>query len=158
MIKMSKIYRGQKAVVEITDSDSADVPIGILQDVEVSMNKEVSELFGTGSIKRKDVQQTELQVVVSGTVSAWNFDTLMTLVDYDGTANEINDTSDMPLFTVTVKLRDTETSYGDTDYDEIEVQNAYIEEVPISGSRDEWIEADLEFVGDDVKFTEYTPD
>ncbi len=142
------IWRGQKADIKI-EEDSTELTVGILQEVEVSPSKEISELYGAGSIKRQDVQQTEFSVTVSGTLAAWDMATFESLVDYDSSNDEINDTSDVPTFTVTANVTDN----SGTEYN-LEVNDAYSEDVPISGSRDEWIELDMEFIGSDLSITE----
>lgn len=142
------IWRGQTAMLSMTDSSDTDVPIGILQDVEVSADFETSELYGSGSTKRIDVQKTEHRVKVSGTVSAWDLDTFKTLMDYDSTNSDIDDSADISLFNVSLSIK----SKGATTADTIKVKNIYFESVPISGSRDEYIELSLEGTGDDIEF------
>lgn len=142
------IWRGQTATLSITDSSDADVPIGILQDVEVSTDFEVNELFGSGSTKRQDVSKVEHSVSVSGTVSAWDLDSWKTLIDYDDVNDVIDDSADMPLFTVTLNITKKDGESAEI----IEIKNVYFEGVPISGSRDEYIELSLEGKGDDIEF------
>ena len=143
----ASIWRGQKA--DITIEGDATLTVGILQDVEVSPSKETSELYGAGSIKRQDVQQTEFSVTVSGTLAAWDMESYKSLIDYDGTGEQITDTSDVPQFTVTTNV----TNNSGTEYN-IKVKDAYSEDIPFSGSRDEWLELDMEFIGSDITITE----
>ena len=141
-------WRGQKADLIIEDESETEITVGVLQDIEVSPSKEISTLYGAGSIKRQDVQQTELDVSVSGTLASWDMDAFKSLVDYDDTAEEINDTATVPLFTVEAHVTDNS---GNEQI--IVVEEAYSEDVPISGSKDDWIELDMNFIGSDLSVT-----
>lgn len=142
------LWRGQKADLEIDDDSGTEVTVGVLQEIEISPSKEISTLYGAGSIKRQDVQQTELEVSVSGTLASWDMDAFKSLIDYDDTGDEINDTSTVQTFTVKAYVTDNSGNE-----EKIEVKDAYSEDVPISGSRDEWIELDMEFIGSDLSIT-----
>ncbi len=142
-------WRGQKASISAEDNDSgSSITLGALTDIEVNLSKETAELYGSGSTKRLDVQQTEQQVMISGTLIGWDMDAFKSLIGYDSANDQIKDTSTVPTFTVTAQVEDTS---GNT-YD-IEATDAYTEEVPISGGRDEWLSMELEFIASDLSVT-----
>jgi len=140
---MAKQWRGQTAILTVKQ-DTTDQPVGVLQDVEVSKESETSELYGSGSIKRQDVQQTEVSFSVSGTVSAWDMDTWETLIDYD--TDGVADSPDIPKFTVSLDVTAVSSDTAET----IQVDEVYFESVPISGSYDDYIELDLDGTGKDI--------
>jgi len=143
---MADRWKGQTATLTITDDSDSDVPIGVLQDVEISKESETAELYGSGSVKRQDVAQTEVSVTVSGTVAAWDIETWKSLIGYDDTNDEIEDTATLPTFQVDMEATATGTDTADT----IRVTNVYFESVPISGSYDDYLELDLDGTGDDA--------
>lgn len=144
---MAKVLRGQSATIEVADSGGTTIPIGILDNPEVAApEQEVQELRGAGSTKWQDIQKTETKVRVSGEVAEYNLDAWDQFVDYDSTAEALDDSADVATFTVTMTFT---ASDGSTK--EIPVTEAYVDtSIPLGGSRDEWIGMDLEFVGRDL--------
>lgn len=144
---MAQSWRGQDAILSITDASDENVPVAVLQDVEVTKESETSELRGSGSVKRKDVQQTEVNITVTGTVAEWDFDAWKTLIDYDTASSEIKDSSSIPLFDVDVDITESGTDTADT----IRVKDVYFPDLTVSGSRDEYLEMDLDGNGKDIE-------
>lgn len=140
----AKVLRGQSAVIEISDSGGTDIPVGILDNPEVAApEQEVQELRGAGSSEWQDLQKTETAVLVSGEVAEFDLDAWDQLVDYDSTAESLDDSADVETFTITVTYT---ASDGSTK--EIPVVDAYVNgSIPLGGSRDEWIGMDLDFRG-----------
>lgn len=138
---MSEVFRGQLADIEVEQSGST-IPIGIIDEPEVTVTSNVEQLRGAGPVTWQDLQRTELQVEVSGTVAEWDLDTWKTMVGYDEVADELLDGADVPTWTTTVIYEDTS---GDTA--QFPVQECYTENVTVGGSREEWIGMDLDFTG-----------
>jgi hypothetical protein len=134
-------------VADITiDQSGTDIPIGIIDDPEVVVTKNIEQLRGAGEVTWQDLMQTEIEVTVSGTVAEWDLDTWKTFVGYDEVADEIDNTADVPTWT-------TEVIYEDTDGDtaNFPVQECYSEDVTVGGSREEWIGMGLSFTGQTIK-------
>ncbi len=144
---MTKHWRGQDAVLNITDASDTNVPVGVLQDVEVNPEKETEELRGSGSIERQDVQQYELNISVTGTIAEWDLETWKSIIGYNSTDGKIEDTSDIPLFDVDVDIQSSDSDTADT----IRVKDVYFPELPISGNRDDYLEMDLDGNGRTVE-------
>lgn len=145
-----KVWKGQEATLSI-EKNSTSYPIGGLQNVEYETEKNIEEKFGAGSIKRLDIQQTELRVNVTADVASWDLAGWQALTGYDTTNAEIEDTPTPPTFTVsgTIEAADgTELS--------ITVENCYAENVPIGGGKDEWMELELNLTGGDITQLEET--
>jgi hypothetical protein len=144
---MPKKWQGQKAAIELSGGSLPADPIGVINDPEVSApEQEVQELRGAGSVKWQDLQRTSISVTVTGEVMAWDAETWDRLVDYDEAQGELNDSADVPTFTVTVEFN---ASDGSTK--EIPIINAYVDgSIPAGGSRDEWTSLSLQFVGQDL--------
>jgi len=143
---MSESFRGQVADIEVDDSGTT-IPIGIIDEPEVTVTKNIEQLRGAGEITWQDLQQTEIEVSVTGTVMEWDLDTWYALVDYDEVADEIViDSADVKTVTCTVIYEDTS---GDTA--EFPVQECYSEDLTIGGSREEWIGLDLDLTGKTIK-------
>lgn len=145
---MSESFRGQLATIEVTQGGTT-IPIGIIDEPELSVSKNVEQLRGAGPITWQDLQQTELQVSVTGTVAEWDLDTWKTFVGYDEAADEILTGPEVPTWTTTVIYEDTN---GDTA--EFEVVECYTEDTTVGGSREEWIGMDLDFTGKTVQNVE----
>jgi len=142
---MTEIFRGQVADIEVDDSGTT-VPVGIINDPEVTVVSNVEELRGAGSTTWQDLQRTELAVEVTGTVMEWDLDTWFTLTGYDEATDQLPTDADVPTWTTTVIYEDTN---GDTA--EFPVQDCYTESVPVGGSREEWIGLDLDFRGKTIQ-------
>lgn len=141
-----KAWRGQSAAVTVYDDADVEIPLGVLQNVEVSAPEaEVSELRGAGTQQWLDIQATEKGVTVSGEWLTLGLDAWDTLINYDSVNNEIDDSPDMPLF----KLEITHNS-ADGSTKVITVDPAYNDSVPFGGSRDEWVGTDTEFTGNTI--------
>jgi len=138
------IWRGQKADLTVTDEEtSTSITVGVLQDIELSVNRETSELYGAGSIKRQDVQATELNISITATIASFDQTGFETLGNV--TSSGVEDSSDLPTFEVEGQFEDTSGTAMD-----MLVSGVYFEEVPLSGSRDEWVEMSLEGTGADI--------
>ena len=136
-------WRGSEAVVTISDSD---VDVGILQEVEISVEKEIQELYGAGSTERQDVQQTEQTVAVSAEFMSWTMDGFETLIgtsETNDTNQELEDTSDVPVVDVVGEFKEVEGGTKHT----ITVKDVYFDSLPLSGARDDWVSMDIDGVG-----------
>jgi len=140
---MAKKFRGQEAILEIADSSGTSIPVGILDDPEVTApEQEVQELRGAGSTEWQDLQKTETKVTVSGTVAEMALDAWDQLIDYDDTAGALDDSAEVATFEITV----TYTAASDGSTKEILVRESYVDgSIPLGGARDEWIGMDLSF-------------
>lgn len=136
-------WRGSEAVVTISDSD---VDVGILQEVEIAVEKEIQELYGAGSTERQDVQQTEQTVAVSAEFMSWTMDGFETLIgtsETNDTNQELEDTSDVPVVDVVGEFKEVEEGTKHT----ITVKDVYFDSLPLSGARDDWVSMDIDGVG-----------
>jgi len=138
---MSEIWRGQTADIEIEQGGTA-VPIGIIDDPEVSVTDNVEELRGAGPTTWQDLMRTERKVEVTGTVAEWDLDTWTALVGYDEAADELQDSAEVPTWTTTVIYEDTNSETA-----VFPVVDCYTEDLPLGGSREEWIGMDFDFSG-----------
>ena len=141
---MTRKFRGQEAVIEVDDGGTT-VPVGILDEPEIVVSKDIQKLMGAGDIRWQDLQQTSVEVSVTGTIAEWDLDTWKTFVGYDEAADELLSDASVPTWTTTVIFTDTQ---GDTA--EFTVQECYNEDVTLGGSREEWIGMDLDFTGQTV--------
>lgn len=141
---MTKVWRGQTADLEVETTGGTAIPVGVLDEPEVSApEQEVQELRGAGSTEWLDLQKTETSVSVSGDVASWDIDAWDELIDYDTAADKLDDSADVATFTVTVIY---EASDGSTKT--IPVVEAYVDgSIPLGGSREEWIGMSLELRG-----------
>lgn len=141
-------WRGQTALLSIEESDGGtSVPVGVLQDWEITVDKEIVYLRGSGSPKIKDRQQTEIEVGITGTVMAFDTDTYDKLVDYDSANSELKDTEDVKTFKVTAQA---EPTTSDTTEKWI-VKEVDFPGLSIGGSSDEFIGIDLDGTGSDLE-------
>lgn len=140
------IFRGQTAQIQI-----GGITVGVLQDAEINPSKNVEELRGQ-SIKRADAQQTELNVAVSATHASFNLQALKDILGYDETNDEIEDTPEVPTFTVTGTFTSTD---GSEDFD-MAVQNVYFDDLNLSWDPDSHVTKDVSGTGDDIVFTDNT--
>lgn len=138
---MTEVWRGQVADIEVDDGGTT-VPIGIIDEPELTVTSNVEQLRGAGPVTWQDLQRTELQVNVTGTVAEWDLDTWKTMVGYDEAQDQLLTGADVPTWTTTVIYEDTS---GDTAT--FPVQECYTEDVSVGGSREEWIGMDLDFTG-----------
>jgi len=142
---MAQIFRGHKSTISVSTSGGSSVPVGALQDVEIEVSRNIEVLFGSGSIKRQDQQQTELEIGVSATVSSWDAAAWKDLVDWNSTDTVITDSTDVPLFDIEAVRTD---SSGATLT--VTVEDIYFEDLPISGDKDSYVELDLNGTGKDI--------
>jgi len=132
---MTKKWRGQEAVLEMTGGNLPSDPFGVLQDVTVSPAQEVSELRGAGDVRWVDLQRASVSVEITGEVMAWKPETWDVLVDYDKAAGGLDPSAEVPTFQTTVELESADSSTK-----VIEFAEGYMDPPPeIGGGRDEWI-------------------
>jgi len=132
-------WQGQRTVLEISNGSLPTDAIGVLQNVTLSPTQEVSELRGAGDVRWVDIMRTSIGIEISGTVAAWDADTWDTLIDYDDAADAFPSTADVPTFTTTTTLEDTD---GNTK--EIEAKPGYMDPPPeLSSEREDWVMMDL---------------
>ena len=137
---MSLKWRGQEAVVSAEDGTGTNLPIGLLQDIEVSVPREVQQLRGSGDdISFQDVFASEVEVNLSGEIMEWDTDFWHQLIGFDEAAGALDTTPEVPTVTVTATI----TATDDTEQ-QYRFPNAYDDEGTISGARDEWIGIPLE--------------
>jgi len=137
-------FRGQEATISVTQ-DGTSIPIGILDNPEVEVSKDISYLEGSGEITFRDLEQTSLRINVSGEIAAWDLDTWRTFVGYDSGADEIRTDAEVPTWTTEITYTDNN---GDTAV--FTVIECHSDSIPLGGARDEWIGMDLNFVGKTV--------
>ena len=140
-------WHGQNAILSIEDSEGNPISIGVLQDVEVSTDREIKELRGSGSIKRQDIMQTEISIKVTGTIAEWDLDAYKTLIAYSESPGKIEDSSSPSTFTVDVDVEPSDSSTAET----IQVKEVYFDSLPIRGSREEFLNIDLDGNGKDIE-------
>ena len=142
---MSK-FRGQTATLTIDG-----VTVGVLQNAEVNPSKNIEELTGQ-SIKTEDRMQTEVRVSVSAEHASFDLAGLKSILGYDDTNDEIEDTPEVPTFTVTGNFVSTDSS---EDFD-LDVLNVYFDDLTLSWDGDTHVTQDLSGTGDDISFTDNT--
>lgn len=140
------VFRGQTATLQIDG-----VTVGVLQDAELNPTKETEELTGQ-SIKREDIMQTSFRVGVSATYASFDLQGLKDVLGYDDSNDEIEDTPEIPSFTVTGTFVSTDSSQ---DFD-LAAENVVFEDLSLSWDGDSHVEEGLEGEGDDITFTDNT--
>jgi len=140
------VFRGQTATLTING-----VTVGVLQNAEVNPSKNIEELRGQ-SIKREDAMQTELNVSVSAEYASFDLAGLKTVLGYDEGNDEIEDTPEVPTFTVTGNFVSTD---GNEDFD-LDVLNVYFDDINLSWDGDTHVTKDVSGTGDDISFTDNT--
>jgi len=145
---MSKTWRGQESVIEISDTNGNPVPIGIIDDPSVTAPEQtVEELRGAGSTEFQDLQKTETAPTASGTVSEFALDAWDNLVDYDDVNSKLDDSAAVKQFDVTTIFKSSDGSTKD-----IILKGAYVDGgIEIGGSREDFIGLDLTFVGKTIE-------
>lgn len=139
-------FRGQTATLQING-----VTVGVLQDAELNPTKETEELTGQ-SIKREDIMQTQFRVSVSATYASFDLQGLKDILGYDDNNNEIEDTPNIPSFTVTGSFSSTD---GTEDFD-LAAENVVFDDLSLSWDGDTHVTKDLTGEGDDITFTDNT--
>jgi len=139
-------FRGQTATLQIDG-----VTVGVLQNAELNPTKETEELTGQ-SIKREDIMQTEFRVEITAEYGSFNIDGLKSLLGYDETNDEIEDTPEIPQFTVTGNFQSVD---GTIDED-IDVLNVVFPDISLEWDGDTHVTNNLSGTGDDMSFTDNT--
>lgn len=140
------IFRGQTATISING-----VTVGVLQEAEINTNKETEELTGQ-STKREDVIQTAQRVTVTASHGSFDLAGIKSILGYDDTNDELEDTPDIPTFTVTGTFTSKD---GSEDFD-LAVQNVYFDDHSLSWDGDTHVTQDISGEGDDINFTDNT--
>lgn len=139
-------FRGQTAKLQING-----VTVGVLQDAELNPTKETEELTGQ-SVKREDIMQTQFRVGVSATYASFDLEGLKDILGYDDSTNQIEDTPDIPSFTVSGEFESIDSS---EDFD-LAAENVVFDDLTLSWDGDTHVEEDLTGEGDDITFTDNT--
>lgn len=137
-------FRGQTAELQIDG-----ITVGVLQDAELNPTKETEELTGQ-SIKREDIMQTQFRVSVNASYADFDLDDLKSILGYDDSNNEIEDTPEIPSFTVTGTFVSTDSSQ---DFD-LAAENVVFPDLTLSWDGDSHVTKDLSGEGDDITFTD----
>lgn len=137
-------HRGQEATAVIKGEDAN---MGLLQDLSVSVPREYSELTGAGTNKVVDEQQTLARPELSGTWGTWTDGLWDSIIDYDDVADELNDTSEPPLFDIEVRIP---ASDGGTDT-EFEIVDCRPESPSIGDLPDSHGTLQVDFTGRDIQ-------
>ena len=138
------VWRGQTADIEIERNGTAQT-VGIVDNVEITPEKDVQQLRGAssdGTITWQDLQQTSLEVSVSGDIMEWDLDTWKAIVGYDEAVDELRSDAEVPTFSITVLYQNAE---GNTAA--FPIPEAFDESLPLGGSREEWIGMSLDATG-----------
>lgn len=142
----TKKYQGQSAVVELTGGSMPTDPVGVLQSVTITPDRETSELRGAGDTRFVDVMETARAFDISAEVMAWDLETWDRAIEWDEATAETDGSADVTRFTITVTL---ETSDGSTK--EIGFPEAYFTTLPeISAEREDYVGLPLELRAPDV--------
>jgi len=139
-------FRGQTASLQIDG-----VTVGVLQNAEINPSSETEELTGQ-SIKREDIMRTSFRVSVSAEYGSFDIQGLKDVLGYDDTNDEIEDTPDMPQFTVTGNFK----SIDGTIDEDMAIQNVVFPDLTISWDGDTHPTKSIEGEGDDITFTDNT--
>lgn len=140
------IFRGQTATASI-----GSVTVGVLQNVEISVEFEDEELTGQ-SLKREDVMRTAVNIEVTAEYGSFDLAGIKSLIGYDDTNNEIEDTPEPPSFTVTGTL----VSVDSTEDFDIDVTETIFDSISWSWDGDTHVTEDLSGTGTDIILTDNT--
>ena len=143
---MSNTFRGQTATLQIDG-----VTVGVLQNAELNPTKETEELTGQ-SIKREDIIQTSFRVEITAEYGNFDIQGLKDILGYDDTNDEIEDTPEIPSFTVTGNFQSVD---GTIDED-IDVLNVVFPDLTLSWDGDSHVTNNLSGTGDDMTFVDNT--
>jgi len=143
---MPKKFRGQEAVLELSGGNLSADPVGVLQEVTITPDREVQELRGAGDTRFVDVAETARAFDVTGTVSAWALDTWDRAIEFDDATGETDSTADVQRFDATVTL-----NAADGSTKEIGFIDGYFNPPPeISGDRESYQGLSIELRFPDV--------
>jgi hypothetical protein len=141
-----KKFRGQEAVLELSNGNLPTDPIGVLQEITITPERESSELRGTGDTRFVDAMETARGFDVSGTVLAWDLETWDRAIEWDDVGSETDGSADMQRFTATVTHNSADGSTK-----EIGFADGYFDPMPeIGGGREDWIGMDINLRFPDV--------
>jgi hypothetical protein len=143
---MPKKFHGQEAVLEVSGGNMPSDPLGVLQEVTITPERDASELRGAGDTRFVDVMETSRAFDVSGTVSAWDLETWDRAIEWDEAASETDSTASIQEFEATVTHNSADGSTKEIGFIE-----GYFDPPPeIGGGRDEWIGMDINLRFPDV--------
>jgi hypothetical protein len=143
---MPKKFRGQEAVLELSGGSLPTDPIGVLQEVTITPDRDTSELRGAGDTRFVDVMETARAFDITGEVMSWDLETWDRTVEWDEATSETDGSADVDRYTVTVTMNAADGSTKD-----IEFADAYFPTMPeIGGSREDWMGMSLELRAPDV--------
>jgi len=140
------VFRGQNVSLQING-----VTVGVLQNAELNPTKDTEELTGQ-SLKREDIMATNFRVDVTAEYGSFNIDGLKSILGYDDTNDEIEDTPELPQFDVTGNFTSVD---GNIDEDII-VKNVVFPDLTISWDGDTHPTKELSGTGDDMEFVDNT--
>ena len=129
-----KKFRGQEAVLEISEDNMPTDPIGVLQEVTITPDTDRQELRGAGTTKFVDVAETARAFDVSGEVLSWDLETWDRAIEWDDVGGETDGSADVQRFDCTVTL-----NAADGSTKEIGFADGYFNPPPeISGDRESY--------------------
>lgn len=131
----TKKWRGQEAVLELSGGSMPSDPVGVLQEVTITPERDASELTGAGDTRFVDVMETARAFDVSGQVMAWDLETWDRAIEWDEGTTETDGSADVQRFGATVTL-----NAADDSTKEVAFADGYFDPPPeIGGSREEWM-------------------
>jgi len=135
------VFHGQTATLQINN-----IIVGVLQDAEISIEFEDEELTGQ-SLKRIDVQRTGVSISVSATYASFDLDGIKSIIGYDDTNDEIEDTPQPPSFTVTGSFESVD---GNQNFD-MDVTEVIFDTVTLGWDGDTHVTKDVSGTGTDIQ-------
>ena len=151
----TKFFGDSMTLTVETAGDSNAVPVGVLQNVEITVQADHTELYGADTILREDVKKSNLSVTVNAGVASIDYDAFhqqwLSGSDTSTDASQTpTDTNDVALFDITGTITDTS---GTTK--QAQVTDVYFEELPVySAEQGEYIEWDLSGTGKTIDITD----
>ena len=150
-----RAYHGNTATIEFQPDGGTAITVGWLQNVEVSVEFEESEMTACGSIKIQDRRKYVTRVKLKAEVKKMDIPLLADILTpsgtyYNGTTGTvtaIEDTNVQSLFDVVAAVEST----GGKDLTAT-VSNVVFNNLPlIVAAKDDYVGWELEGIGDDVK-------
>ena len=151
-----RAYHGNTATIEFQPDGGTAITVGWLQDVEVYVEFEESEMTACGSIKIQDRRKHVTRVKVKATLNKMDIPLLADILTpsgtyYNGTTGTvtaIEDTNVQSLFDIVVAVESTDATGKDLT---ATVSNVVINNLPlIVAKKDDYVGWELEGIGDDV--------
>jgi hypothetical protein len=143
---MPKKFQGQKAVIELTGGSLPADPVGVLQSVTITPDRETEELRGAGDTRFVDVMETARHFDISAEVMSWDLEAWDRTIEWDEAQSKTDSSADVERFTITVTLK---TSDGSTK--DIEFADAYFTEMPeLAAEQDSYVGLPIELRAPDV--------